>query len=49
MTINDDDALENKESFFLDLTLDTLFGMQDGTLITLSEITIIDEDGKSEI
>ena len=50
VTINDDDALENEESFFLDLSLDTLFGIQDGTLVTLdsTEITIIDADGKSE-
>ena len=50
VTINDDNALENEESFFLDLSLDAIFGVQDGTRITLNstEITIIDNDGKSE-
>ena len=42
-----DDALE---SFFLDLSLDTIFGIQDRTRITLNstEITIINDNGKSE-
>ncbi len=46
--ITDGNALENGEEFYIDLSLDSLFGPQDGTRITLNSTTIriIDDDSK---
>ena len=46
--ITDDSTLENEEEFYIDLSLDSLFGSQERTRITLNSTTIriIDDDGK---
>ncbi len=48
VAITDDGVLENEEEFYIDLSLDSLFGSQDKTRITLNftTIRIIDDDGK---
>ncbi len=48
VVITDDSTLENEEEFYIDLYLDSLFGSQDRTRITLNSTTIriIDDDGK---
>ncbi len=48
VVINDDSTLENEEEFYIDLSLDSIFGPQDGTRITLNSTTImiIDDSGK---
>ncbi len=46
LSILDDNTAENDEVIFLDLSLDTRFGPQDGTRITLNStrVTIVDND-----